>query len=47
MTPILALVEGRRLGMGMPSLYPLVTFTIGLCRAFPLFLALRERRLAA
>lgn len=44
---IFALMEGRRLGMGRLWLYPLVTFTIGLCCALPLFLAFRERRLAA
>ena len=43
---IFALAEGRRLGMTRLWLYPLVTFTIGLCCALPLFLALRERRVA-
>ena len=44
---IFAVAEGRRLGMGKLWLYPLVTFTIGLCCALPLFLGFRERRLAA
>ena len=35
--------EGRRRRMRRLWLYPLVTLTIGLCCAFPLFLAARER----
>jgi hypothetical protein len=42
-----AFAEGRRLGMGRLWLYPLVTLTIGLCCALPLFLAFRERRVAS
>lgn len=36
-------VEGRRRRMDRLWLYPLVTLTIGLGCAFPLFLAARER----
>lgn len=36
-------VEGRRRRMKRLWLYPFVTLTIGLCCAFPLFLAVREQ----
>ena len=39
--------EGRRLGMRHLWIQPVVTYGIGLCCALPLFLALRERHLAA
>lgn len=44
---LFAIVEGRRLGMRRLWLPPLVVVTIGLCCALPLFLAMRERALAA
>lgn len=44
---LFVIVEGRRLRMRHLWLPPLVVFTIGLCCALPLFLALRERALAA
>lgn len=40
-------VEGRRAGIRRLWLYPLVVLGIGLCCALPLFLAARERALAA
>jgi hypothetical protein len=44
---IFVAVEGRRLGMRGLWLPPLIVATIGLCCALPLFLAQRERVLAA
>lgn len=44
---LFAIVEGRRLGMRKLWLPPVVVVTVGLCCALPLFLALRERALAA
>ncbi|HST35439.1 MAG TPA: DUF2834 domain-containing protein [Allosphingosinicella sp.] len=44
---LFVIAEGRRLGMRRLWLPPLIVFTIGLCCALPLFLAMRERRLAA
>ena len=42
---IFVFAEGRRLDMRHLWLPPLVVFTIGLCCALPLFLALREKAL--
>jgi len=44
---LFVIVEGRRLGMRHLWLPPVVVFTIGLCCALPLFLAMRERATAA
>lgn len=38
--------EGRRLGLRHLWVAPVVTFTVGLCCALPLFLAQREQALA-
>ena len=43
---LFAAVEGRRLGIRPVWLPLLVTATIGLCCALPLFLSLRERALS-
>ena len=43
---LFVIVEGRRLGMRHLWLPPLIVFTVGLCCALPLFLAMRERALA-
>ena len=39
-------VEARRIGIGLRWLPPVVTVTVGLCCALPLFLAMRERTVA-
>ncbi len=44
---LFVIVEGRRLGMRDLWLPPLVVVAVGLCCALPLFLAMRERALAA
>ncbi len=44
---LFVIVEGRRLGMRHLWLPPLAVFLVGLCCALPLFLAMRERALAA
>lgn len=44
---ILIIVEGRRLGMRRPWLYVLVSLVTAFAFVFPLFLAMRERTLAA
>ncbi|MEQ3553870.1 DUF2834 domain-containing protein [Pseudonocardia nematodicida] len=45
---VLFVVEGRRLGWGMPPIVVLVvlSFAVAVAFTFPLFLALRERSLA-
>jgi Terpene cyclase DEP1 len=43
---LFVIVEGRRLRMRNLWLPPVAVFTIGLCCALPLFLAMRERALA-
>lgn len=42
---VFATVEGRRLGMAL-WIVPVATVVFGLCCALPLFLAMREARLA-
>jgi hypothetical protein len=44
---IFIVIEGRRLGMRLWWLYIAVSFVTAVGFAFPLFLAMRERRLAA
>lgn len=44
---ILIIVEGRRLGMRRPWLYVVVSLVTAFAFVFPLFLAMRERTLAA
>lgn len=44
---IWVMAEGRRIGMRWPYLYIIACWAIALAFAFPLFLALRERRLRA
>jgi len=39
--------EARRLGMKRWWIYPVLTFTVAMAFSFPLFLLMRERRLAA
>lgn len=41
------IVEARRLRMARPWVYVVVTFLVAFACAFPLFLLMRERRLAA
>lgn len=43
---VFASIEGRRLGLRLLWLPPLIVLTIGLCCALPVFLAQRERALA-
>ena len=44
---IFIIIEGRRLGMKWPWLYVLGSFVTAIAFVFPLFLAMRERHLAA
>lgn len=44
---VLAVAEARRIGMRHAWLYLVLTFTIALGFAFPLFMMMRERHLAA
>ena len=44
---LFVIAEGRRLRMRNLWLPPVVVFAVGLCCALPLFLAMRERALAA
>lgn len=44
---LFAIAEGRRLGIRHVWIPVLAVFTIGLCCALPLFLAMRERTLGA
>lgn len=44
---LFVIVEGRRLRLRHLWLPPVIVFTVGLCCALPLFLAMRERKLAA
>jgi hypothetical protein len=41
------ILEGRRLGMRLPWLYVVGSFVTAIAFTFPLFLAMRERRLSA
>lgn len=43
---ILIILEGRRLGIRWPWAYVLLSFVTAVAFTFPLFLAVRERRLA-
>lgn len=43
---VFMLVEGRRLGIRRPWLYVVASFVTAIAFTFPLFLAIRERRLA-
>lgn len=43
---LFVVVEGRRLGMRRLWVPPLLALTVGLCCAFPAFLAMRERALS-
>jgi Terpene cyclase DEP1 len=42
---ILMIVEGRRIGMRWPWLYPLLALPTAIAFTFPLYLLVRERRL--
>lgn len=44
---VLMIVEGRRIGMRRPWLYVVGSFVTAIAFTFPLFLAMRERRLAS
>lgn len=44
---VFMLLEGRRLGMRLPWLYVVGSFVTAIAFTFPLFLAMRERRLSA
>lgn len=44
---VLAVAEARRIGMRHAWLYLVLTFTVALGFAFPLFMMMRERHLAA
>ncbi len=44
---VLVFAEARRIGMRHAWIYPVLTFTVALGFAFPLFLFMRERHLAA
>jgi Terpene cyclase DEP1 len=44
---IFMILEGRRLGMRLPWLYVVGSFVTAIAFTFPLFLAMRERRLSA
>ena len=44
---IFIILEGRRLGMKWPWLYVVVSFITAVAFTFPLFLAIRERHVAA
>lgn len=44
---VFIVIEGRRLGIRRPWLYVLASFVTAIAFTFPLFLAVRERRLAS